>query len=114
VDFHEVNTDSDIKEISVEMRTDLTMVSVLIPYCSAITNGIAPQGPAATNNVFSPQLGESVTNPAKINTSAGWKTIFAVTTDQVFIPIGLIGLLARMIPSANSDAGAAAPPAKAA
>ena len=39
---------------------------------------------------------------------------FAETTNQVALPIGRIGLLARIIPSANSADGGAALPANAA
>lgn len=109
---HAVSIDNVNNESSVETITAFAIVSVFTPYCNAITNGMAPHGPAATSSVISPHSEGTVVKPAKAKTSTGWKAIFAATTDQVAAPIGCIGLFARIIPNANSDVGGAAAPTK--
>jgi len=44
---HEVSTARLMRVRKVDIRIDFAIISVLTPYCKAMTNGIAPQGPAA-------------------------------------------------------------------
>ena len=92
---------------TVDTRIALDIVSVSTLYCRAMTNGIAPQGPAASMiSGLDQSVGAAATdnNP---NTRIGWSRILAITTVDSNAFTSRNFTLESTMPSANSEIGGA-------